>query len=316
LLDPGNGEGDTTTTFRLRRAELRIKGEIVPEFIGYQVMIDPAKLLRTRDTTIPVENQDPPPTGEEPEQVTVPVLSGDTSVLQDFFITFMTDYVDVSLGQFKIPLSWEGYNSSSKTLFPERSRVSRHYGDRRDVGLRFEKKFDYFSYMGGVYNGDGLNTLDSNNQKDVALRLEVYPIEGLMVGAVGYTSVGEREEATTKDRAEVDARLELGDVLLQAEYLHGWDGSTDDTRREGHGFYVAGGYTFFDALQPIVRFGFLDTDLDSEQAELTHYEFGVNYYFQKHEAKLQAVYGIFDGDAVPGEEPSVHEFIVAAQLSF
>ena len=42
---------DETFTFRIRRAELRVKGEIVPKQIGYQIQIDPARALEpTRPT--------------------------------------------------------------------------------------------------------------------------------------------------------------------------------------------------------------------------------------------------------------------------
>src|SRR6478609_4610543 len=40
-----NQGGDTTTTLRIRRAELRVKGEIIPKFLSYNVMIDPARAL-------------------------------------------------------------------------------------------------------------------------------------------------------------------------------------------------------------------------------------------------------------------------------
>jgi len=41
-----NQGGDTTTTLRIRRAELRVKGEIIPKFFAFNVMIDPARALR------------------------------------------------------------------------------------------------------------------------------------------------------------------------------------------------------------------------------------------------------------------------------
>ena len=104
-------------------------------------------------------------------------------------------------------------------------------------------------------------------------------------------------------------------MLVQFEYIQAWDGPSD-SRTKGRGFYVAGGYTFFDRLQPIVRWGHLDTDLDSPQEEVTSYEIGMNYYFQKYEARLMASFGIFDADSQPGEEDLQHELIFAGQVSF
>lgn len=306
-------QDDMTSTFRVRRAEVHIKGEIVPKLVSYKLMFDVAKLLRPSNTDYEVQDAEGNATGS----VSVPTLQGDPSILQDVYITFVSDYADVSLGQFKVPLSWEGYNSASKLLFPERALASRTFGDFRDLGVRIEKKWDHFGYIGGLYNGEGQGRLDSNDQKDVTLRVEAYPIKGVTLAAVGYMGVGQRDEVTTKDRVEGDVRVELANALLQAEYLHGWTGPTGgDDRAEGHGYYIAAGYTFLDRVQPVARFGYVDTDVDSDLREQTTYEIGLNYFLQEQEARLSASYGIFDQDLAPGKEDLFHEFILAAQASF
>jgi hypothetical protein len=220
--------------------------------------------------------------------------------------------VDVSIGQFKIPMSWEGYNSSSKLLFPERALVSREFGDARDIGLRLEKKIGPLYYYAGLFNGTRLNRRDNNDQKDAALRVEVSPLEWLMVGAVGYTSIGERDQETTRDALEGDVRVELEDAVFQAEYIRQWLGSNEARRSQGHGVYGAVGYTFLEQYQPVVRVGVLDESVHLADDELWHYEAGFNYYLQGHEAKLQAAYGLFD----PAEGTTRHEIILAAQVSF
>ena len=303
---------DETFTFRIRRAEIRVKGDIVPKQIGYQIQIDPARALELTKTEVPVDG------GPDGQTVTVLQPPGDpagpVSILQDYFITFMTDYADVSLGQFKIPVSLEGYGGSSKLLFPERSLVSRAYGDRRDLGLRIEKKLgDYFGYSFGVFNGNGQNRLDNDIAKDAALRLEAYPIEGLTVATVGYTTVGKRE-ASGRDRLEGDVRYDANDLYLAAEYIHAWDTVERSAYAEGHGAYLAGGYTFFGHLQPIARVGFLDRDIELDGDQVQHYELGIGWLFQKNEAKLQLAFGHF----VPEEEdlPKRTEGTLAAQVSF
>lgn len=304
-----------TSTFRLRRAELRIKGEIVPKLVAYQVMIDPAKALEFDKKKLEVQGQEPAPT--TPGSVSADQPNGSTSIMQDFFITFLSDYADVSIGQFKIPVSWEGYGGSSKLLFPERALVSRRFGDRRDLGLRVEKKLgEHFFYSAGVFNGDGQNRADSNNQKDLALRLEGYPIKEVMLGVVGYTSVGQRDQPTTKDRVEGDARVELGNFVVQAEYIRGWDGPANAARTKGHGFYTALGYTLMDRIQPVVRVGFLAPNTEGNATgkddEVWAYEADLNYFIQKYEAKLQLSYTLFDFDELKKRT----EVILAAQASF
>jgi len=306
---PIPGDDKSTFMFRLRRAELKIKGEIVPKLVGYAVMIDPAKVLEFNKEDLAVD-------GGGGGTVTAQQPQSNVSVLQDFMITFMTDYADVSVGQFKIPVSYEGYNSASKLVFPERALSSRRWGDKRDLGIRAEKKLgDYFFYSLGVFNGAGLNRPDDNKQKDVGLRVEAYPMEGVMVGAVGYTAIGERDEPGTKDRVEGDVRVDLANFMFQGEYIRAWDGPKG-ARLKGHGMYGAVGYTFMDRMQPVVRVGYIDPDLDGDgkaaNDEVFHYEVGFNYYLRKHEMKLQLAYSVFDPEGLkPGNEA-----IAAAQVSF
>jgi hypothetical protein len=319
VLDHQDVEGGPNyqSRFRARRAELRVKGEIVPKVVGYNVMIDPAKLLNFTDATVPVENQEPAPT--VPGEVTIRVPPNDTSILQDAFLTAMSDYVDVSFGQFKNLVSWEGYNSASKIIMPERSLVSRTFGDRRDLGIKAEKKFDRFMYAVGLFGGQGPNQPDTNNQKNAVVRAELYPIDGTMIAGLAYVAIGERDAPGTDDRAEVDLRLELANVLFQGEYIRGWDMNNAGTERaEGQGAYGAVGYTFFERLQPIVRIGFLDPDLDNADNHTVSYEFGVNYFVQQNEMKLQLSYSLFDNsqDYMDSNGENLTEVILNAQVGF
>lgn len=298
---------DTSSMFRMRRAEMSAKGEIVPKLVAYAVMIDAAKVLESQDTTITLDS------GEE---VTIKQPPGAISVFQDLFITFQSEYVDASIGQFKIPVSYEGYNSSSKLLFPERAPVSREFGDKRDIGLRLAKTFEYFGYSAGLFNGATLNNPDFNNAKDVALRLEGYPVAGLLIAGVVYTSIGDRDEPGTKDRFEGDLRFESGPFLFQGEFIRAHDVSGSG-EADGQGFYGALAYTFAEVLQPALRIGYLDTNVDTDVAagskdERVHVDVGLNYFIQKNEAKLQLNYSRFEyDDATPN-----NEVILAAQVGF
>jgi hypothetical protein len=313
-----NQAGDTTTNLRIRRAELRLKGEIIPKLFGFNVMIDPARVTDNNrgnvklpdGTNLPINNQ------------------GSVTILQDYMITFMSEYADVTLGQFKIPLSYEGYNSASKVLFPERAIVSRRFGDQRDLGIKIDKKIGkHLYYYAGLFNGEGQNKVDSNAQKDAALRVEVYPIEGVMIGAVGYAGIHNRATtASTKDRIEADFKLDLAHFLIQAEYIHGWDGPTSAARIESAGVYGVVAYTFMDKLQPLVRIGHFDSDVRRDlpgsgtergstapfNDEVTSYEFGLNYYLRGNDAKLQAAWSKF----VFPDEKNRGEVILSAQAAF
>jgi hypothetical protein len=314
-----NHQDHTSSTFRLRRAELTAKGEILPKTVAYRITLDVAKLFKFgSSTSVPVTDTVSGDDVTPAEEVAVPTAPADGSIMQDVYITWITDYADTSIGQFKIPVSWEGYNSSSKLLFPERALVSTQFGDKRDIGLRVEKKFKHVGYTAGVYNGAGQGHLDENNQKDVALRLEGYPIDGVMIGAVGYTSIGGRKLAG-KDRLEGDLRAQLGDALLQAEYIHGWD-RPKGGRTEGHGVYGALGY-MIGHLQPVARVGLLDKNVDTADTAGTDkddttnsYELGANYYIVDHDLKLQANFGVFNPHQSGAKNITAATF--AAQLGF
>ncbi len=274
-----------------------MKGEIVPGLVGYGVMIDPAKVLELQDKK--------------------PVSA--VSAFQDFWLTVPSSYVDVTFGQVKIPVSLEGYGASSKLLFPERALVAKEYGDKRDIGLRLAKTFSRFGFSAGVFNGTGPNALDTNDEKDATLRLEGYPVEGLVIAGVVYRAIGGRH-TNAKDRYEGDVRFQRGPLLLQAEYIraHDVDGSARST--DSQGFYGAVGWTFVDVLQPCMRVGYLDPDVHANvdpvasggKDEVWHFDAGLNWYLRKNEAKLQLSYSRFQY----GSKSPANEIILAAQVSF
>lgn len=331
------------SSFRVRRAELKIKGEIIPKTFGYQLMFDAARLLDLKSN--PVNNVTTAADGTMTTSTvntlgtasayggSTMLTGASTSILQDVQLTYMTDYADVSIGQFKIPVSYEGSGSASKLIFPERALISRAFGDKRDIGFKVEKKFEYFGYLAGIYNGQGQNNIDTNDQKDVALRLEAYPIKDLTLAVVGYTSIGDRDLPGTKDRIEGDIKFEKSNFLLQAEAIRAWDvtGAVGATKKiEGQGFYVLAGYTFFDKLQPVIRIGSIDPEVGKDEGplkvvagdsktiapndEITAYELAVNYYLKKHDAKLQLSGSFFDPEQ--RESKTTFDLILATQIAF
>ena len=312
---------DFTGGFRLRRAELRVKGEIVPKLFSYNVMIDPSRALELDSKKVAVTPADT--TEPSPGSVTVLQPNGPATILQDVILTFISDYADVSFGQFKVPIGYEAYNSTAKLVMPEFSLVTRYYSARRDIGVKVDKKLGkYFYYRADLLNGAGQNRLDNDDQKDGALRVEAYPIEGLTLGAAGYFGINQRHASATKDRIEGDLKLDIAKVLVQAEYIRGWDGATgskDPARRVGDGFYAAAGYTIANKLQPIVRVGHLNPHVGAKVASPTaandrvwSYEAGANYFVQGYDLELQLSGGVFDYQHLP----SVYQGIFELQVNF
>jgi hypothetical protein len=300
---------ETATTFRLRRAEVHLKGEILPKQLAYEIFIDPARVLEFQNTQL---------TDSGGDTVTVRQPQGNATILQDFLITYITDFVDVSIGQFKIPVSLEGTTSSAKLYFPERALVAGTFGDKRDIGLRLTKKFDKFSYMAELVNGAGQNLRDTNNEKDASLRLEIYPVKGVTIAGVTYDTVGDREKAGSKDRWEGDLRYEDGPIIVQGEFIRSRDVPADDADAvEGQGFYGMAGYKLEtlpgQQLQPVVRVGQFDPNIDVDDDETWVYEGCLDYYIKGHEAKVQLSYSRFE---YQDDRTANNSLILASQVWF
>jgi hypothetical protein len=319
----GRGERHTKSTFRVRRAEIKLAGDIVRDTASFLVSFDPSATLKFTPSTAAA------PSGATPTTINTYAPPANTGILKLFWLTLKSPYVEASLGQFKHPISYEGQTSSAELLFAERAYSTRYFGDTYDMGFRLEKKFDAFKYQVFLLNGSGQNQVDTNKQKDLAVRLEVTPIEGLMFSAAGLTSLGQRAaQDTTKDRIEVDARLNKSGLLIQGELLWGESGKTSTERTKAAGRYATIGYTIAKKLQPVIRYGYLNTDktvtvgspgsyalyapFGVATDEVRSYEIGLNYYLQGNELKLQACYGYFDFDNIQ----ALQEFTVVAQAAF
>jgi hypothetical protein len=308
---------DTANYFRIRRAQLKFSGAIVPDTIEYLVIADLAKALKGSKSK--VVNADNLSTGY--------YESGqDSSTLLEFALTYKTKYADVSIGEWKSPISYEANTSSSELLLPERSYSTRYFGDNYDMGIRVEKKLPYLKYSAQLLQGSTPNTSDTNKQKDLALRLEFYPFSGLFVGGAGLISVGQRDtQKSTRDIIEVDAGYDKDGVLVRGEMLWATMGPTDKSRSDSRGMSFSAAYTIANVLQPAVRFGFLDVDETIDRAnmplykkfnlkddEVRSYEVGLNYLIEGKNAKVMASYGYFDF----GYLDPRHQVMLAGQVAY
>jgi hypothetical protein len=300
-------------TFRLRRAEVRLSGDVVPKKLSYVFAADFGKGLFKIDKPVTITNPDGTTT-------TIQGVQGDNLLpIRDVYAIVKTKYVDGWMGQFKIPLSLEGITSSAQLIFPERSAAAKALGDKRELGVRVEKRQDLYYYGLSLFNGAGENRTDTDNAKDLYARAELTPSFGkntkLMVGVVGLQSIN-TEESAIKQAIEGDLRVEVGPALLQGELI-GTQNQTapaDDgtrTTKKGLGAAVTAGYTYDRKVQVAGRFGLLDADRDTAAAEdktqVTELGGVINYFLQQnpkkgdfftehpeyHEAKLQLAFSHF-----------------------
>jgi len=323
---PENTSRSTQSTFRIRRAELKLSGNLLGDSASFMVSFDPAQPYKYATNKYTVTDSK-----GVTQTITTSTPPGNTAALKLFWVSLNSRYVDAAIGQFKYPMSYEGQSSSAELLFPERAYSSRYFGDTYDIGFRLEKKLDWFKYQVFLLNGSGQNQVDTNIQKDLSVRLEFTPITGVTLGAAGLTSLSRRtQQATTKDTGEFFGRLNTAGLLVQGELIWGEVGSTASgvERTKAAGRYATIGYTIAGKLQPVIRYGYLNTDKTvtlgnaSSYAlyapfgvatdEVRSYEVGLNYYLQNNLLKLQAAYGYFDFDNIPAQQ----QFTIVAQAAF
>ena len=115
------------------------------------------------------------------------------------------DYFKVKIGQFKNPFTFEnpmhpidqgfmGYSQNVSKLAGFSDRAGEHASNGRDIGLQLQGDFlknangrNLLHYQIGVFNGQGTNTKDVDNQKNVIGGVWVMPVSGMRIGAFGWT---------------------------------------------------------------------------------------------------------------------------------
>lgn len=284
------GDAGFNDSFRIRRTELKFTGEISPR-IRWTVMTDPAKALAVNNTFVTAGGTQ---------------VVGDTSVnqgsriLQDAFITLnLSPRVNLNVGQFKVPLSLEGLQSSAgldteRALFASDRARGGTYGDIRDIGaMVYGPIGGGFDYQLGVFNGSGenQNDLDRSDQKALAGRLVFKPaaLTGLQFGASGVWGNGERPGRPRRDRVGGELLYTRGPLTLKGEYMTGKD---DLLGRRGYYGHFA--YHFSPEWEGILRFDSWDPDtaLESSATDVTEEDYvaGFNYFISGSRAKLQFNY--------------------------
>ena len=115
------------------------------------------------------------------------------------------EYFKVKIGQFKNPFTFEnpmhpidqgfmGYSQNVSKLAGFSDRAGEHASNGRDIGLQLQGDFlknangrNLLHYQVGVFNGQGINTKDVDNQKNVIGGVWLMPVSGMRIGAFGWT---------------------------------------------------------------------------------------------------------------------------------
>ena len=131
---------------------------------------------------------------------------GNSPRMVDLFAEWQKyEFFKVKIGQFKNPFTFEnpmnpidqgfmGYAQNVSKLAGFSDRAGEHSSNGRDIGLQLQGDFlknsngrNLLHYQIGVFNGQGINTKDVDNQKNIIGGVWVMPIKGMRIGAFGWT---------------------------------------------------------------------------------------------------------------------------------
>lgn len=226
-----------------------------------------------------------------------------------------TDYkflpqLTARLGQFKTPYTIENMLSPSTVelincyALPVSYLAAINGSDRlcasnggRDIGLMVYGdlfKNNLLTYKLAVMNGQGINTKDRNNQKDIVGYLMVNPLKWLSVGgsfikgkgyAMADSNLSDIKEGENynRNRWSMGAVLTAAKASLRTEYLAGKDGEI-----RSRGFYATGCAQVLPKLEVIVSYDRFNRNTEMEDKQ-TNYIAGLQYWFYP-KCRVQAQY--------------------------
>jgi hypothetical protein len=162
------------------------------------------------------------------------------------------DFFRVKIGQFKRPFTFEnplhpidegfmGYSQAISKLAGFSDRNGEQASNGRDIGLQIQGDFlkngegrNLLHYQIGVFNGQGINTKDVDQRKDVIGGLWVMPVKGMRLGVFGWEGSVARKGTWTdenkvshtgvrslpKYRYAISGEYLTNDWTFRSEYVH------------------------------------------------------------------------------------------------
>jgi len=222
------------------------------------------------------------------------------------------------IGQYYVPVSTENNTSDAEMDTILRSQVvsalapSRDIGSQgRDIGAMFMGRYSIAEYYFGVFNGAGINKLDTNKAKDLGGRLILHPLINLAIGGSFYKGRHnpiQNGPDVTRDRLGLEAAWELGGFSLKGEFISAKDDLTSKS-----GWYLQGGYFVLPKkLQAILKWDAYDQDRDATADRTDLLTLGVNW-FLKEKTKLVVNYNLYSRE---GEGTTNQAISVQFQVAF
>ena len=249
-----NENSDPSNTFYLHRARVSLTGDAAKEKIDYRLQVD---------------------------------MAGSPKICDLYFRYKPLKGLNIQLGQFKIPFSYENENCGPTTVeFIDYSYITTYLvrnnatydgvsgAGGRDIGFQLYGSFieregySIINYNIGVFNGSGINVKDNNSSKDFIARLIVKPFKGFAVtGSYMYAETNFGLNKYMKSpRFSFGALYENGTWIGRAEYVHA---NINDNLTDS--FYALAGYNFAKPWAVYARYEFIK----DEHSILNHDRIGI-----------------------------------------
>ena len=219
------------------------------------------------------------------------------------------EFFKVKAGQFKRPFTFENpmhpitqgfmsYSQNVSKLAGFADRTGEHASNGRDIGVQIQGDFlkdgngrNLLHYQIGAFNGEGVNTGDADNRKDIIGGAWVMPIKGMRIGAFGWT--GSRAGVGEKNRYALSGEYTQNDWTFRSEYIHsqGWNAAHTSDKADGiyalciapiqkNKFHVKARYDLYREANSWN--GFINDANQFVGGAKTLYEIGADYLFTKN----------------------------------
>lgn len=249
-------DGLRANTFRLRKAELGIKGHVARN-ADFSIELDP------------VRPADP--------------------FRRTYLRLIPHNRLHVKLGLEKAPLGLEELTTSSAIPFVDRSEVNDRFALAEELGVHVESRWTRWLLQAAVTNGNRRQVRDDNGNKAVTGRVVWAPDTWLSLGAAAVRST--TAAADRRDRYNVE--LKIGSNLSGGQF-EGY--RADDAGVWSTAYYAAAywalptGQRWITHVQPVVRYESIHQSERQGPDELGLITSGVSLLFDEHRSKLQMNY--------------------------
>jgi hypothetical protein len=281
----------SSSSFRFRRFRPGVGGKAILEQIRYRIQLEAAP----------------------------GATSAAVSLLDGYFDFTFCDWAKLRVGQTKVPYSRQYLTGSSELQMTDTASAVDAFVGGREIGLitTFAVLKDVLDLSAGIFNGNGGNKIANDNSEHMLVaRLNAHVVgkmpytegdldrsasPGVGVGVSAMrngrnptkTVVGSNGLPTEQVQPKVeddslggDAAFRWKGAFATAEY-HWRRSRKGQAVQHSRAGFVQAGYLVWKGLEVVARGGLVTPNLDAAQDHTKEVQVETNWYFNRHQTKLQ-----------------------------